>query len=164
MRFFRNFSATATGAAYQAGQAGYAVAAPATAAAAAATYGTQRAAGYDTAYQAAAATQGTYAAVGTGATPAYEYGYGKRNKIGGSRFIGASLCRTNGRRRIYGGLRPDRRRSQTGHLCRYVHSEGGRTTTSTSSGKWGSHEKNVTLIVLVTTFNFTYSHTTQRKC
>ena len=70
-------SATATGAAYQAGQAGYAVAAPATAAAAAATYGTQRAAGYDTAYQAAAATQGTYAAVGTGATPAYEYGYGK---------------------------------------------------------------------------------------
>lgn len=73
------FSATATGAAYQAGQAGYAVAAPATAAAAAAaaTYGTQRAAGYDTAYQAAAAaSQGTYAAVSTGATPAYEYGYG----------------------------------------------------------------------------------------
>lgn len=73
------FSATATGAAYQAGQAGYAVAAPATAAAAAAaaTYGTQRATGYDTAYQAAAAaSQGTYAAVSTGATPAYEYGYG----------------------------------------------------------------------------------------
>ncbi|KAJ8967148.1 hypothetical protein NQ314_003063 [Rhamnusium bicolor] len=68
--------ATATGAAYPAGQAGYAVAAPATAAAAA-TYGTQRAAGYDTAYQAAAASQGTYAAVGTGATPAYEYGYGE---------------------------------------------------------------------------------------
>ncbi|CAH0552579.1 unnamed protein product [Brassicogethes aeneus] len=67
------YSATATGAAYQAGQAGYAVAAPATAAAA--TYGTQRAPGYDTAYQAAAASQGTYAAVGTGATPAYEYGY-----------------------------------------------------------------------------------------
>lgn len=73
---FFYFSATATGAAYQAGQAGYAVATPATAAAAA-TYGTQRAAGYDTAYQAAAASQGTYAAVGTGATPAYEYGYGK---------------------------------------------------------------------------------------
>ncbi|XP_076255875.1 zinc-finger protein 72D isoform X3 [Rhynchophorus ferrugineus] len=72
--FLRN--ATATGAAYQAGQPGYAVAAaPATAAAA--TYGTQRATGYDTAYQAAAATQGTYAAVGTGATPAYEYGYGQ---------------------------------------------------------------------------------------
>ena len=50
------FSAT-TGAAYQAGQpTGYAVAAaPATAAAA--TYGTQRAAGHDTAYQAAAAGQ-----------------------------------------------------------------------------------------------------------
>ncbi|XP_068911923.1 zinc finger RNA-binding protein isoform X3 [Tenebrio molitor] len=76
------YSATATGAAYQAGQAGYAVAAPATAAAAAATYGTQRAAGYDTAYQAAAATQGTYAAVGTGATPAYEYGYGQTAAAG----------------------------------------------------------------------------------
>lgn len=78
-KIFVFFSATATGAAYQAGQAGYAVAAPATAAAAAAaaTYGTQRAAGYDTAYQAAAAaSQGTYAAVSTGATPAYEYGYG----------------------------------------------------------------------------------------
>ncbi|XP_060523725.1 zinc finger RNA-binding protein isoform X2 [Cylas formicarius] len=76
------YSATATQAAYQAGQAGYAVAAaPATAAAA--TYGTQRAAaGYDTAYQAAAATQGTYAAVGTGATPAYEYGYGQTAAAG----------------------------------------------------------------------------------
>ncbi|KAJ8980347.1 hypothetical protein NQ317_019234 [Molorchus minor] len=73
--------ATATGAAYQAGQAGYAVATPATAAAAA-TYGTQRAAGYDTAYQAAAASQGTYAAVGTGATPAYEYGYGQTAAAG----------------------------------------------------------------------------------
>ncbi|CAG9768765.1 unnamed protein product [Ceutorhynchus assimilis] len=70
------YSATATGAAYQAGQPGYAVAAsPATAAAA--TYGTQRAAGYDSAYQTAAAAQGTYATVGTGATPAYEYGYGQ---------------------------------------------------------------------------------------
>ncbi|XP_018334589.1 zinc finger RNA-binding protein [Agrilus planipennis] len=69
-------AAAATGAAYQAGQAGYAVAAPVTAAAA--TYGTQRAAGYDTAYQAAAATPAaTYAAVGTGTTPAYEYGYGR---------------------------------------------------------------------------------------
>ncbi|KAB0802465.1 hypothetical protein PPYR_04651 [Photinus pyralis] len=67
-------AAAATGAAYQAGQAGYAVTAPATAAAA--TYGTQRPAGYDTAYQ-AAATPGTYAAVGTGAAPAYEYGYGR---------------------------------------------------------------------------------------
>ncbi|XP_066138906.1 zinc finger RNA-binding protein isoform X2 [Euwallacea fornicatus] len=66
------YSATATGAAYQAGQAGYAVAAAAPAAAA--TYGTQRAPGYDQAYQTAA--QGTYA-VGTGATPAYEYGYGQ---------------------------------------------------------------------------------------
>ncbi|XP_018575863.1 zinc finger RNA-binding protein isoform X3 [Anoplophora glabripennis] len=75
------YSATATGAAYQAGQAGYAVATPATAAAAA-TYGTQRAAGYDTAYQAAAASQGTYAAVGTGATPAYEYGYGQTAAAG----------------------------------------------------------------------------------
>lgn len=45
-------AAAATGAAYQAGQAGYAVATPATAAAAA-TYGTQRPAGYETAYQAA---------------------------------------------------------------------------------------------------------------
>ncbi|XP_045468290.1 zinc finger RNA-binding protein isoform X4 [Harmonia axyridis] len=74
------YSAQATGAAYQAAsQAGYAVAAPATAAAAA-TYGTQRPAGYDTAaYQAAAAAAApgaTYAAVSTGATPAYEYGYG----------------------------------------------------------------------------------------
>ncbi|KAL1489384.1 hypothetical protein ABEB36_014291 [Hypothenemus hampei] len=70
------YSATATGAAYQAGQPGYAVAAaPATAAAA--TYNTQRAAGYDPAYQTAAAAQGTYAAVGTGGTPAYEYGYGQ---------------------------------------------------------------------------------------
>ncbi|XP_049820489.1 zinc finger RNA-binding protein isoform X3 [Aethina tumida] len=77
------YSATATGAAYQAGQAGYAVAAPATAAAA--TYGTQRAPGYDTAYQ-AAATQGTYAAVGTGATPAYEYGYGKPPKLHHKRY------------------------------------------------------------------------------
>ncbi|XP_045468302.1 zinc finger RNA-binding protein isoform X15 [Harmonia axyridis] len=73
------YSAQATGAAYQAAsQAGYAVAAPATAAAAA-TYGTQRPAGYDTAaYQAAAAAAApgaTYAAVSTGATPAYEYGY-----------------------------------------------------------------------------------------
>nr|CAH7740300.1 unnamed protein product [Callosobruchus chinensis] len=78
------YSATATGAAYQAGQAGYAVATPASAAAAAATYGTQRAAaGYDTAYQAAAAaTQGTYAAVGTGATPAYDYGYGQTATTG----------------------------------------------------------------------------------
>ncbi|XP_044756419.1 zinc finger RNA-binding protein isoform X7 [Coccinella septempunctata] len=72
------YSAQATGAAYQAAsQAGYAVAAPATAAAA--TYGTQRPAGYDTAaYQAAAAAAApgaTYAAVSTGATPAYEYGY-----------------------------------------------------------------------------------------
>ncbi|XP_044263086.1 zinc finger RNA-binding protein isoform X1 [Tribolium madens] len=75
------YSATATGAAYQPGQAGYAVAAPATAAAA--TYGTQRAATYDTAYQAAAAAgQGTYAAVGTGATPAYEYGYGQTAAAG----------------------------------------------------------------------------------
>lgn len=76
-----SYSAQATGAAYQAAsQAGYAVAAPATAAAAA-TYGTQRPAGYDTAaYQAAAAAAApgaTYAAVSTGATPAYEYGYGK---------------------------------------------------------------------------------------
>lgn len=47
-----NYSATATGAAYQAGQPGYAVAAPATAAA---TYGTQRAPGYEAAYQTAAA-------------------------------------------------------------------------------------------------------------
>ncbi|GJQ85833.1 putative zinc ion binding protein [Trypoxylus dichotomus] len=68
-------AAAATGAAYQAGQAGYAVATPATAAAAA-TYGTQRPAGYETAYQ-AATTPGTYAAVGTGTTPAYEYGYGR---------------------------------------------------------------------------------------
>ncbi|KAL3278474.1 hypothetical protein HHI36_013793 [Cryptolaemus montrouzieri] len=73
------YSAQATGAAYQAAsQAGYAVATPATAAAAA-TYGTQRPAGYDTAaYQAAAAAAApaaTYAAVSTGATPAYEYGY-----------------------------------------------------------------------------------------
>lgn len=53
--FWCDFSAAAaTGAAYQAGQAGYAVATPATAAAAAATYGTQRPAGYETAYQAAA--------------------------------------------------------------------------------------------------------------
>ncbi|XP_074039087.1 zinc finger RNA-binding protein-like isoform X2 [Leptinotarsa decemlineata] len=68
------YTAAATGAAYQTGQAGYAVASPATAAAAA-TYGTQRAT-YDTAaYQAAAAaSQGTYA---TGATPTYEYGYGQ---------------------------------------------------------------------------------------
>ncbi|XP_056642994.1 zinc finger RNA-binding protein isoform X2 [Diorhabda sublineata] len=71
----------ATTGAYQAGQAGYAVATPATAAAA--TYGTQRATGYDTAYQAAAAaSQGTYAAVGTGATPAYEYGYGQTAATG----------------------------------------------------------------------------------
>lgn len=73
-RFYR--AAAATGAAYQAGQAGYAVAAPATAAAAAATYGTQRPAGYETAYQ-TAATPATYAAVGTGTTPGYEYGYGR---------------------------------------------------------------------------------------
>lgn len=55
-------AAAATGAAYQAaaGQAGYAVATPATAAAAAATYGTQRPAGYETAYQ-AATTPGTIA-------------------------------------------------------------------------------------------------------
>ncbi|ENN72171.1 hypothetical protein YQE_11227, partial [Dendroctonus ponderosae] len=71
------YSAT-TGAAYQAGQP-YAVAAS-PASAAAATYGTQRAAGYDAAYQAGApgqVFQGTYAAVGTGGTPAYEYGYGQ---------------------------------------------------------------------------------------
>ncbi|XP_050313597.1 zinc finger RNA-binding protein 2 isoform X2 [Anthonomus grandis grandis] len=68
------YSATPTGAAYQAaGQPGYTVAA-APAPGAAATYGAQRPAGYDTAYQTAA--QGTYAAVG-GATPAYEYGYGQ---------------------------------------------------------------------------------------
>ncbi|XP_017781830.1 PREDICTED: zinc finger RNA-binding protein isoform X2 [Nicrophorus vespilloides] len=77
---YRNFcfsaaAAAATGAAYQAGQAGYAVAAPASAAAAA-TYGTQRPTGYETAYQ-AATTPATYAAVGTGTTPAYEYGYGR---------------------------------------------------------------------------------------
>ncbi|CAG9863794.1 unnamed protein product [Phyllotreta striolata] len=71
----------ATTGAYQAGQAGYAVAAPATAAAAA-TYGTQRPTGYDTAYQAAAATPGTYAAVGTAPTPAYEYGYGQNPATG----------------------------------------------------------------------------------
>lgn len=75
-------SAAPTGAAYQAGQAGYAVAAPATAAA---TYGTQRA-GYDQAYQAAAASQGTYAAVGTAAAPAYEYGYGELLLIKQSQF------------------------------------------------------------------------------
>ncbi|CAH1186958.1 unnamed protein product [Phyllotreta striolata] len=72
---------SATTGAYQAGQAGYAVAAPATAAAAA-TYGTQRPTGYDTAYQAAAATPGTYAAVGTAPTPAYEYGYGQNPATG----------------------------------------------------------------------------------
>ncbi|XP_072394749.1 zinc finger RNA-binding protein-like isoform X3 [Diabrotica undecimpunctata] len=72
----------ATTGAYQAGQAGYAVATPATAAAAA-TYGTQRPTSYDTAYQAAAAaSQGTYAAVGTTATPAYEYGYGQTAATG----------------------------------------------------------------------------------
>lgn len=71
-------AAAATGAAYQAGQAGYAVAAPTTAAAAA-TYGTQRPAGYETAYQ-AATNPGTYAAVGTGTTPAYEYGYGENGE------------------------------------------------------------------------------------
>ncbi|KAK9874750.1 hypothetical protein WA026_005561 [Henosepilachna vigintioctopunctata] len=75
------YSAQATGAAYQAAsQAGYAVATPATAAAAAATYGTQRPTGYDTAaYQAAAAAAApgaTYAAVSTGGTPSYDYGYG----------------------------------------------------------------------------------------
>ncbi|XP_048519149.1 zinc finger RNA-binding protein isoform X5 [Dendroctonus ponderosae] len=72
------FSSATTGAAYQAGQP-YAVAAS-PASAAAATYGTQRAAGYDAAYQAGApgqVFQGTYAAVGTGGTPAYEYGYGQ---------------------------------------------------------------------------------------
>ncbi|GLV44025.1 Zinc-finger protein at 72D [Carabus blaptoides fortunei] len=72
------YSAAATGAAYQAGQAGYAVAPAPTAAG----YGTQRAAtGYDTTYQ-AAATQGTYAAVGTGTTTAYEYGYGRAATTG----------------------------------------------------------------------------------
>ncbi|KAG5884871.1 hypothetical protein JTB14_025036 [Gonioctena quinquepunctata] len=71
------YTAAATGAAYQTGQAGYAVASPATAAAAA-TYGNQRATYDPAAYQAAAAaSQGTYAAVGTGATPTYEYGYGQ---------------------------------------------------------------------------------------
>ncbi|XP_065169843.1 zinc finger RNA-binding protein isoform X2 [Atheta coriaria] len=67
-------AAAATGTAYQTAQTGYAVAAPATAAAAA-SYNTQRP-GYETAYQ-AAATPATYAAVGTGTTPAYEYGYGR---------------------------------------------------------------------------------------
>ncbi|CAH1155101.1 unnamed protein product [Phaedon cochleariae] len=72
------YTAAATGPAYQATQTGYAVASPASAAAAAATYGAQRPTGYETAYQAAAAaSQGTYAAVGTGATPTYDYGYGQ---------------------------------------------------------------------------------------
>ncbi|KAH1006036.1 hypothetical protein HUJ04_006917 [Dendroctonus ponderosae] len=64
-----------TGAAYQAGQSYTVAASPASAAAA--TYGTQRPAGYHAAYQAGAPGQGTYAAVGTGGTPAYEYGYGQ---------------------------------------------------------------------------------------
>ncbi|CAH1107335.1 unnamed protein product [Psylliodes chrysocephalus] len=59
------YTAAATGAAYQTGQAGYAVATPVSAAA---TYGTPRATGYETAYQ-------TPQAYGTPAATSYDYGY-----------------------------------------------------------------------------------------
>ncbi|XP_056642974.1 zinc finger RNA-binding protein-like isoform X4 [Diorhabda carinulata] len=61
------YTAAATGAAYQTGQAGYAVATPASAAA---TYGTR--AGYETPYQ---AQQAAYATVGTAGAASYDYGY-----------------------------------------------------------------------------------------
>ncbi|XP_028151375.1 zinc finger RNA-binding protein isoform X2 [Diabrotica virgifera virgifera] len=69
------YTAAATGAAYQAGQAGYAVATPASAAA---TYGT-RATGYETTYQ---AQPTAYATVGTPGATSYDYGYGQTAAAG----------------------------------------------------------------------------------
>ncbi|CAG9864119.1 unnamed protein product [Phyllotreta striolata] len=66
------YTAAATGAAYQTGQAGYAVATPVSAAA---TYGTPRATGYETAYQ-------TPQAYGTASAPSYDYGYGQTAATG----------------------------------------------------------------------------------
>ncbi|XP_056642971.1 zinc finger RNA-binding protein-like isoform X2 [Diorhabda carinulata] len=68
------YTAAATGAAYQTGQAGYAVATPASAAA---TYGTR--AGYETPYQ---AQQAAYATVGTAGAASYDYGYGQTAAAG----------------------------------------------------------------------------------